>query len=426
MPEFAFPQDLVEEIVDLWAVPEPGETEPPPLPPRADLLRLVEVAYLASQLTEEGRPLTFTLCCTPPTDVVRREAEGAAVEAWEFTTSRAYAVQELRRLAVATTANSGAIWVQFEEDPEVPLRIRGLLNLGVSWAIARLGLTDQPEPLPHAFLLRIEGPGTLTVFRHQAAVLTLSEGVIHHARAMAKRPESAPSVLLDGARHLAERLPPSERTETLTRRAYLQVILTIVNGIRARQHGGALIVAANGSKVLDPGRAWVRPTYPVVAQASYLADHVMNSVQARLMVEASTRARMSEMLDMELRTSTLRLMEAANFVANLSGTDGATVLRSDLTLVGFGVEIAVKPRTSSPVFEIIGDSLELTRPLDAQQFGMRHRSALWLCAAAPDVVAFVVSQDGTVSLVFSREGEVFVLPNLETHQVGVDPLMGIS
>lgn len=424
MPEFAFPQDLVAAILELWAVPEPGENAPPPLPPTNDLLRLVEVAYLASQLTEEGRPITFTLCCTPPTDVVRREAEGGAVEAWEFTTSRAYAVQELRRLAGATTANSGAIWVQFEEDPEVPLRIRGLLNLGVSWAIARLGLTDQPEPLPHAFLLRVEGPGTLTVFRHQAAVLTLSEGQIHQSRTMANRPEAAPTVLLEGARQIAERLPVSERTAVLTRRAYLQVVLTIVNGIRARAHGGALIVAANDSRVLDPARAWVRPTYPVVAQASYLADHVLTSVQARLMVDASSRARMSEVLDLELRTASLRLMEAANFVANLSGTDGATVLRADLTLVGFGVEIAVKPRTSSPVFEIVGDSLEVTRPLDSQQFGMRHRSALWLCAAAPDVVAFVVSQDGTVSLVFSRDGGVYVLPNLETHQVGMDPLMG--
>jgi hypothetical protein len=424
MPEFAFPQQLVSEILELWAVPEPGETAPPPLPPRADLLSLVEVAYLVSQMTEEGRPLTFTLCCTPVTDVVRREAEGGAVEAWEFTASRAYSVQELRRLAVATTANSGAIWVQFEEDPEVPLRVRGLLNLGISWAIARMGLTDQPEPLPHAFLLRVEGPGTLTIFRHQAAVLSLSEGRIRRAQGMSPRMEDVPELLTEGAQLLAARFPASDRTALLTRRAYMQVLLTIVNGIRLRQHGGALIVAASDSRVLDPTRAWVRPTYPVVAQASYLADHVLASVQARLMVEAGGRARMSEVLDLELRTSSLRLMEAANFVANLSGTDGATVLRSDLTLVGFGVEIAVKPRTSTPTFEIVDGSILDAKPLDVQQFGMRHRSALWLCASAPDVVAFVVSQDGTVSLVFSREGQVYVLPNLETHQVGLDPFFG--
>ena len=251
-------------------------------------------------------------------------------------------IRFLRSLGLALTAACLSLqaWAQAPQPPEIAARSYLLLDLTSNQVLAERNADAPAEPASLTKLM--------------TAYLTFV-------------------ALRDKKLTLETRLPVSERTETLTRRAYLQVILTIVNGIRARQHGGALIVAANGSKVLDPGRAWVRPTYPVVAQASYLADHVLTSVQARLMVEASTRARMSEMLDMELRTSTLRLMEAANFVANLSGTDGATVLRSDLTLVGFGVEIAVKPRTSSPVFEIIGDSLELTRPLDSQQFGMRRR-----------------------------------------------------
>jgi DNA integrity scanning protein DisA with diadenylate cyclase activity len=46
------------------------------------------------------------------------------------------------------------------------------------------------------------------------------------------------------------------------------------------------------------------------------------------------------------------------------------------------------------------------RLLDVEEFGMRHRSAIRLVAAAPDVVAFVVSRDGSVNMIFGQDGRV--------------------
>ena len=44
---------------------------------------------------------------------------------------------------------------------------------------------------------------------------------------------------------------------------------------------------------------------------------------------------------------------------------------------------------------------------------MRHRSAMRLCAAFSDLVAFVVSQDGTTSIISqNREGEVCIQSNI--------------
>ena len=46
--------------------------------------------------------------------------------------------------------------------------------------------------------------------------------------------------------------------------------------------------------------------------------------------------------------------------------------------------------------------------IDSESFGMRHRSALRCVAAAEDVAAFVVSQDGTVSFFWKQGGRVLV------------------
>ncbi len=43
---------------------------------------------------------------------------------------------------------------------------------------------------------------------------------------------------------------------------------------------------------------------------------------------------------------------------------------------------------------------------DIEQFGMRHRSVLKLCASIPGAAAFVLSQDGGVALVWAAEKKV--------------------
>jgi DNA integrity scanning protein DisA with diadenylate cyclase activity len=126
------------------------------------------------------------------------------------------------------------------------------------------------------------------------------------------------------------------------------------------------------------------------------------------------RLQQLHLLDLELRSSSQRLAEASNFVANLSGTDGAIVMRTDLSLVGFGAEIMLEAIAARPVYEVWEAGLRAGRALETEQFGMRHRSAMRLCAASKDVSVFVVSQDGAVSLVFSKENKVYIRRNITT------------
>jgi len=146
---------------------------------------------------------------------------------------------------------------------------------------------------------------------------------------------------------------------------------------------------------------------------------VLRSVESQLAYEeceatAGDPARHMDDGALALRAASMRLVEGASFVAGLAGTDGAIVMQTDMTLVGFGAEIAVEPRVPAPVLEVPPHGQEGAREVSAVRYGMRHRSALWLCAMAPDTSAFVVSQDGGVSFIFGQGGQVFLMPDLET------------
>ncbi|MFP5502726.1 MAG: putative sensor domain DACNV-containing protein [Candidatus Sericytochromatia bacterium] len=417
MSEFAFPADLADEISALWAELGAQGTSTPPLPPSPVLRRLVEVAFLASLVTEEGRALAFTLCCTPEGAVVRRPAGGGEVEAIGLQSDRLYDVTELRRLAVATNPTGGALWIQFAEADE-PLRIHGLLNLGLSWEMAHMGLSNRLEPMPDALILHVDGPGAITVLVNQAAVLTLSNGRIQRPRTIINPSRGRSRFFQDGVGALYERLAAeggatAPEARALLEHTYIRVLRTIVTGIRELGHGGAVVIAGAESPALDPARALVRPRYPTDRPLPLLAEHVLRTVTLRLALLAgpSEACLERQAIALELRAAGFHLIEAANMITSLSGTDGAIVLQSDLGLLGFGAEIAVEPRLPSPVLEYM-EGAE-ARPVDPERFGMRHRSALWLVATAPDTSVFVVSQDGNVSFAFSYEGQAYLIPRLE-------------
>src|SRR5262249_761640 len=95
-------------------------------------------------------------------------------------------------------------------------------------------------------------------------------------------------------------------------------------------------------------------------------------------------------------------------IAALADVDGAVVLTRRLELVGFGAEIV----GSLPHVERVARAADLegeTRALDTpDDVGTRHRSVYRLVAAAPEVLAIVMSQDGAVQFVAQRAGDVTV------------------
>ncbi len=104
------------------------------------------------------------------------------------------------------------------------------------------------------------------------------------------------------------------------------------------------------------------------------------------------------------------LSDAVETIAAFSKVDGALVLTSDLRVLGFGAEIQLELASPTKVLEVIGETLspKNVHELDSESFGMRHRSAVRFVGATPCAVGFVVSQDGTVSFTWSKDGAVYI------------------
>ena len=67
-------------------------------------------------------------------------------------------------------------------------------------------------------------------------------------------------------------------------------------------------------------------------------------------------------------------------------------------------------------YEAIGrqQSPESWPTVDSESFGMRHRSALRCVGVSAQLAAFVVSQDGQVSLFWKQDGRVLMKRNVNT------------
>jgi hypothetical protein len=444
LDNYAFPADLVEDVYARWHATAhvTGLFRRPTLPPRAQLRRIFQVAYLAGLETDEGRSLRFTLCCTPPLHGVQRYGRDELVEAWELDTPRPFDVQELRRLAATVDMDGAALWVEFRESGDEPACIRGLLNLGRSWAHAREGFAFHYDALPDTLTVRVEGPGRLAVYHGQQEVASLAGGRLGGGQLVHDSLHGIYSLLEEGRAHFSRlvagpRLAPGRAAQDFEWTAYMSVLMAIVNSIRNSGHGGALVLTGRSSRAAEPGVELLKAKYRPRRPVTHLADrfvrlldqrHALIDVQWRLESEAHDAMAAPEpvvpglealrLAYAEVRDANEALAEVCAFVGNLAGTDGALMLRYDLALLGFGGEIRLEKAPPAPVFEVYGASLEDVRPLDSEQFGMRHRSAMRLCAADPALAVFVVSQDGGVSLVFNHRGRVFLRRDIATTVAG--------
>jgi len=118
--------------------------------------------------------------------------------------------------------------------------------------------------------------------------------------------------------------------------------------------------------------------------------------------------------DEELSDARSELDGAIWFVSLLSRVDGLVLLTPEFEVVGFGVEINVSS-IPSRIFMAGNESGAAPglKELDYERFGTRHRSMIRYCAAVPNSVGIVVSQDGDVRVITSDQGSVLVWENVK-------------
>jgi hypothetical protein len=108
----------------------------------------------------------------------------------------------------------------------------------------------------------------------------------------------------------------------------------------------------------------------------------------------------------ELEQLEQSVFELSRLIANLSAIDGAVVLDKRFDLVGFGAEVSPDLPTPPQVLRALDTEGTQRTPEDIENVGTRHRAAYRFVQAHPRGLAIVISQDGGVSVVANREGEV--------------------
>ena len=428
--DFAFPSDLAEQVITRWGRFVSRHDRPaPPLPAAAELRRVLETAFFASFLREEGRDLRFVLCCADDVQVAF-EGSDDTVPLVSLSAPRPLTVEAIRALAPAVNPDNSAILVRFAGDGATGhSEIAGILNIGSDLARARSGRSFYHRPAPYALVVDVRDAGEIHIYRGGIKLATLRAGLLHDQiaySALELLPVS--QILATGEQALRplvsppEQEPPSE-TSDFEWTALLNTILCIVNEIKELAHGGTILMVSPGAESTLP----VRIKYRLDDQADVLSRRFVGFLNARHELvgerrrqEAAESANSREPALRRWQAATFEaeedLVDAADLVAGLSSVDGAVVMTSDLRVLGFGAEIVLDAAMPVRAFEASGGvrtSAQLPE-VDSESFGMRHRSAIRGVAVADSTAAFVVSQDGTVTLCWKHGADVFIKRDINT------------
>lgn len=430
MTKIYYPKNIAKILTKRWNQYIGGDYTPPILPPPKILEIILDYAFYASLETEEDRPVRFNLCINSSSYELKRQySKSNDLEIWKFTEPRTFTIQEIRRLSVATNFQTSAIWVRYSKDKTNKLFITGIINLGESWEKARNAVSYNYENLPDALLVKVESPGKILIYQGNNCVETFIKGQI-------RKRESVPELMdLYGAYKLFNetqkllrpriKRPKHEYIKKWHEFEWLSIfntVLAIVNTIQNNGHGGTLIYTNKSKDLLKSGFIKCKYTFPI--NNNILASRYINFINIRHQLgdlwylkeyeNKTVSEKNIQILDAKFTSALDKLTETCSFIGNLSGSDGAIIINTDFSIIGFGSEISLEKLSNFIVYKV-NDPIKKSRiKLDSEQFGMRHRSALRLVSSTIDTVAFVISHDGGVSFIWKEEGKVYFKENVKT------------
>lgn len=409
-----YPDDLAKLMCAHWENLIGGQYTPPPLPSPTQTREVIEACYFASLEQEEARALQFRVCCAPRARPLARLEGDARLQIWRFSEPRPLTAQELRKLAPVTDFNSASILVEFDERT---LEIVGIVNAGSDWESSRRGFGYRQQSPPNALNVRVDGPGRLAVFQGGYLFARLAEAKVSRPTMISQMEFiGLDAITKPGLAKLRQRVtPPVEEPAgqyfDFEYLAHLNVFVAIANTIESGRHGGTLLVADDFDTLKNHLK------FKFAMPTAELGDRFVEFLNKRnVMIDDAYRAeakgrKINPGKYLEYQDEVTALARSAAFIGRLSSVDGAVVMNSDLSLVGFGAEIVLENCPAVSVYELdqTDDLFRKTkkRLLNSERYGMRHRSAMRLCGHVPSVAAFVVSQDGGINLVFSRERKVY-------------------
>ncbi len=349
---------------------------------------ILDIAYHASFLRDEERPVTCRLICVARSELRTDSGPPVQLLPLAFGASRELTEIELRSLSPAVKYHRSLIAI--EETNEGP-RIWGLIQSGTRWLEAvHGGRHSVPPPMPSALVINIVRPGHLQVLCGAVMLAELRGGVLT---------DFTLDVFISkwlGGMFATERgeivaLASHPGAAELARYVTQQMVKRAISTTRSAHHGGTIIIVP-----------------PNCSESEFLhlkyafRDDTPRGRFRHLLVEimSQTDPESPDELDADLDEA---VFEMSNMIAALADVDGAVVMTKRFEVLGFGAEIAGDLPHVGTVRRAL--DLEGTIYLDevVDGVGTRHRSAYRLIAGMPDALAIVISQDGSVRFVTAKD-----------------------
>jgi hypothetical protein len=381
------------------------------------MTELLEVAFQASLLSEEGRPLQFRLAYCQQEDLKGDLKARRRNTPIPFTATRQLTVSELVRLAPAADPRQCLIGVG--STPTGALEIWGIIDAGLSWwEFARgersgsLGGSPPPDCLTVASAQR----GALSVSRAGLIICSLERGSI-----VLPTPhvfETGPfGELISGigqrfhgdvlAALQAERYDPEGHDEDVPERMLMEFLRRILDRIRDNRHGGTLLIVPDEWTLTDSRlRDRLRPKYPLadtrpwtlLVEAARLHREYFDLLLPAYDKESLTGSefRRIQVLGHQREDVEDLIRDCAGLIASLTSVDGAVVITTKLQVLGFGCEVIAQSPALTEIAVAADAAAEDVTIKGIDELGTRHRSALRFCSSHEDVAAIIVSQDGDI------------------------------
>jgi hypothetical protein len=403
--ERSYPKDLVARVRAVWP------TDARPLPRRLEAL--LGAAYHASFLRDEERPVTMRMLVVPPGALSADGGPPGSLLPLVFETPRGFDEHELRRLSPAASFHRALIGI---DDSDGELRTWGLAQSGPRWLQAARGGRAQEPPMPAALVVRVVRPGHVVVACGSRRVAELRGGRLSDFALDVFQSQWLPELFrIDRSAWATEDAAAAGNVVSdvavllLTRHAAQQMIKRVIATMQAAHHGGTLVMGPPDCVA----ERYMRTKYPLrdtPARRRFRA--LVQSIVATLAERAAATGGHLDpdfyRIDTDPRIAEFdeALFEMSHLIASLANVDGAVVLTKRLEIMGFGAEIggALPPITQVRRALDLEAETFVTEVVDV--VGTRHRSAYRFCAAVPESVAVVVSQDGGVRFVNCHRGVV--------------------
>jgi len=406
----AYPPDLARYVEANW--PE-GHS----MPLSSELFEeALSIAFQASLTFEESRPTRFRLLLTSPEALPEAGAPRAGVLRLRFEEPRALTAHELRRLAPAVPFETALIAADVHQGK---LRIWGIAHSGPAWLAPTWGGRDVVPIWTHDPILHVTGPGHIAVRCAGKLVAAIERGQVVDATIDVFDSAWLPALFAREREDVRAAHDASQRgAPVLTSVEHLlvgnvgqQMLRRTIQLVRGAQHGGLMLVVGAVGARGDQRLRGLRLKYRLGQ------DEPSHRYRTLLLRILDAVARPSDKPSVgwadfvsdesaELAALEQDVFELSRVLANLSAIDGALVLDKRLGLLGFGAEVSAELPTPERVFRALDAEGVERQPESIENVGTRHRAAYRFVSDHPEGLAVVISQDGGVSFVANRDGDV--------------------